>query len=560
MATVASPVRVQAFARGARWATPVAFCISLGILLRLFRYALNSPLWWNEAFLAVNFLRRDWGELLQSLDYHQVCPIGFLWIEKGIISLAGFHEWSLRLAPLLFGVASLLGMSLLARVTLPRRAAWFAVLLLAVSYHPIRLAAEVKPYATDLAVSTWTLALAALAIRSREAWPSSVGRLALLSPFFLAVSYPSVFVLAGAALVLVLELWPRADRSTRWRLVALVLAVAVSFCGLQVQAAAAQAQSADTSGMNEFWAEGLPRWDGAGALVVWLFKAHTGPIFAFPAGSGPEVGLPVLMLACAGGWSLGKRNRWGLLGLLAAPFLLTLAAAWLGRYPYGARARLVQHLVPSVCILMTLGGAFLWRRLSLSRPRRRRLMATLTVAMILLGILPLIPDYLRPARTDRELRAREFARAFWPALGDVPIVCVRWDLGILPWDSPNPDVALYLCNQAIYSPERQNLSRSLSKAEPEERSSARYVIFDSPAVPEKDTQPWLVQLRSTVGPLQQQEFWVPGHAGRPARVRVFSPAAWPALSPTSPVPTVHLPHHDIAPEVSHVHEMVTVTR
>ena len=41
-------------------------------------------------------------------------------------------------------------------------------------------------------------------------------------------------------------------------------------------------------------------------------------------------------------------------------------------------------------------------------------------------------------------------------------VCLRWDLGIGEWDSTNLNVAVYLCNQMIYSPQRRH---------PRERSS-----------------------------------------------------------------------------------------
>ncbi len=545
--------------RSNRWATPLILCVGLGILLRVFRYALNSPLWWNEAFLAINLPRRGWLELLNALDYHQVCPIGFLWVEKAVVSLAGFHEWSLRLAPLLSGIGSLLGMSLLARATMPRRLAWFAVLMLAVSYHPIRLASEVKPYATDLAVATWTLGLSALAIRSGRSQPRSLGLLIVLAPLFLSVSYPSIFVLAGSAVVVFLKKWPQAESGTRLKLVGLGLSVGLSFCGLQMLAASAQTESAGSSGMTEFWAEGLPRWQGAGSFLAWLWKAHTGPLFAFPAGDGPEVSLPALVLAGVGAWALYRRRRWALLGLFLAPFAFTLIAALAGRYPYGARARVVQHLVPCVCVLMVLGGNQILIRLSQNRNRRHRLAGVLSVALVLVGVLPLIPDYLRPARTARELGAREFAQAFWPSLGQEPIICLRWDLGIQPWDSLNPDVALYLCNQAIYSSGRQRTPLPNKASGPDHQLNS-FVIFDSPAVPETDLGTWLAQQQLLLGPLHERVYWVPGHEGRPARVRVISTAGLPARSTAQQYPAPQQPGSDSGPEDSHVREVVSSTR
>ena len=80
--------------------------VGLGVLLRVARYLMDYPLWWDEAFLAVNFIRRGYLDLLRPLDYGQVCPILFLWTELTVVKLAGFSEWSLRLFPLACAGAS----------------------------------------------------------------------------------------------------------------------------------------------------------------------------------------------------------------------------------------------------------------------------------------------------------------------------------------------------------------------------------------------------------------------------------------------------------------------
>jgi hypothetical protein len=505
-----------------RMATPMALCLLLGIVLRVLRYALDSPLWWNEAFLAVNLLKRGWLELLGALDYHQVCPPGFLWGEKAVVALLGFHEGTLRLIPLASGVGALVVMSLLGRSVLPARPAWLAVLLLAVAYHPIRLASEVKPYATDLAVSALVLGVAARGLRCAGASADlrSLVVLTVLAPLGLAVSYPAVFVLGGAAAVLLVDRWPTADRATRWWLAGLCSSVAVSFVGLLVVAVSAQARSADASQMAEYWAEGLPRWYDPAAFGAWLVRVHTGPLLCLPAGSGPAVGVPALILAALGGRALLRSRRVALLCLYLAPFALTLAAALLDRYPYGSRARVVQHLVPALCWLMALGTDLVVRWIARREDRRKRIVRVVAFGLVLVGVLPLIPDVRRPWRTPREEHARAFARTFWPSLGPEPTACLRWDVPVLPWESPNPDVALYLCNQAIYSP-----TRHLRQADDQAHRVAlppprRFVAFDSPDVPEAGLGPWLAAMEASAGPARIEQIWLAGHEGRAGRVRV----------------------------------------
>ncbi len=74
-----------------------------------------------------------------------------------------------------------------------------------------------------------------------------------------------------------------------------------------------------------------------------------------------------------------------------------------------------------------------------------------------IGIAPLIAESFHPFRSIHAQKAREFARRFWPevARDGVPI-CLRWDLGMPEWDSVNLNVAVYLCNQMIYSPHRRH--------------------------------------------------------------------------------------------------------
>ncbi len=54
--------------------------VALGVLLRVGHYLANYPLWGDEAFLALSFLRRGYLDLLLPLEYGQICsdplPVG----------------------------------------------------------------------------------------------------------------------------------------------------------------------------------------------------------------------------------------------------------------------------------------------------------------------------------------------------------------------------------------------------------------------------------------------------------------------------------------------------
>ncbi|MGA2259218.1 MAG: hypothetical protein ABSG53_31480, partial [Thermoguttaceae bacterium] len=124
--------------RYTRW---IMVFLAVGVAVRLIRYLLRFPLWGDEAMLAMNFVERDCAGLMQPLDFHQVAPLLFLWTELTAVKVFGFHEWSLRLFPLLSGIASLFLFHRLARLLLRGPALVLSVGIFAVTYSGIRYAA-----------------------------------------------------------------------------------------------------------------------------------------------------------------------------------------------------------------------------------------------------------------------------------------------------------------------------------------------------------------------------------------------------------------------------------
>ena len=445
--------QVTRFVERATWAF-----VGLGVVLRIARYAMDFPLWWDEAFVAVNFIRRDYLDLLRPLDYGQVCPVLFLWAELTVVKLLGFSEWSLRLFPLVFALVS---------VGLFRHAAGriirgvpllLAVAVFAVSFHPIRHAADVKPYASDLLAALGLLAAAFEWLRNREQvrW---IWALVILAPIAIALSHPSIFVASG----LVLALAPAVVKSGRRAVWIAYATFALSTAGvfLALYAAFTRAQSAATlTTMQAQWGAAFPPLNDPMALVQWLAKVHTGSMFAYPCGGERGASILTLLFFALGATALWNRGQRSVVLACLAPFGMALVAAALRRYPYGgvadgSPARVMQYLVPSICLLAGLGSAALLGRIPPPRLRLRALRIGL-LALVAIGVTPLAVDAFHPFRSVHAQRAREFARQFWPEfVRDAEPVCLRWDLEPGDWESSNLNVAVYLCNQMIYSPHRQ---------------------------------------------------------------------------------------------------------
>jgi len=87
--------------------TVVIISLLFGFALRMRQYLFNRSIWLDEASLANNIIGRSFAGLTQTLDFGQGAPIGFLFIQKLMVTLFGGHDYILRLFPLIAGVVSL---------------------------------------------------------------------------------------------------------------------------------------------------------------------------------------------------------------------------------------------------------------------------------------------------------------------------------------------------------------------------------------------------------------------------------------------------------------------
>jgi hypothetical protein len=481
--------------------------VALGVFLRVVAYAMNYPLWDDEAFLAASFVSRGYTDLLRPLDYGQISPLLFLWGELAAVKLLGFSEWSLRLIPTLSSVA---GVFLFAHVSGRVTRGWaraLAVGVLAVSYYPIRHGAEVKPYASDLLVALLLLALAV------EWWrrPDRVGWLwALVGvvPWAIGLSYPAVFVAGGVTMGLAGAVWAERRRALAPMVVysvALVLSFLAGFAavtGVQQDAALATLRS-------RYWAGAFPPLTRPGALVLWLAEAHTGRMLAHPFG-GPS-GMSGLTTLCvvAAMVNLRRRREGTLIALAVGPFALALLAALVGRYPYGGSTRTMLFGAPIVCLFTGIGLAVLIARLACDRARQRAARLAVTV-LAACGLIVLLSTAVWPYKSLADRDSRNFARWFWSARSrEAELVCVKSDLGT-GFNRRNWSLfrsALYLCNQKIYSP-RHRQGAPFDAAAVTSDHPLRCVLYNE--WPEKDPacSAWVEQLRQQFDVVSSETFVV----------------------------------------------------
>jgi hypothetical protein len=380
-----------------RWAVAL---IALGIAWRTVRYVFQFPIWGDEAFVCLNLLDRDYSELMQPLRFNQVAPLLFLWIESTACRMLGNSEQALRVLPFLAGIGSLVLFWRLARLTLAPRAAVLATGILAVAYYPVRHSCEVKPYAFDLLIASAILLLGVTWLREpgRRLWPAI---LIGIIPFGLGFSYPAVFVAGAVSVVVLPGVWRQPRFTAKLLYLALNLLIALSFLCYYWFAGVGQHASMD----KEYWERSFPPPDGFG-LVAWLWQVHTGNMFAYPVGGHHGASTLTFLLCVLGLVGVCRQRRWQLLGLIGLPFLLTLLAAAVHRYPYGGSARVAQHLAPAICLLAGTGLTVL---VGSSPPLILRSRCTIAIccALALMGLGGLVRDVRKPYKSEDDQFVRQ---------------------------------------------------------------------------------------------------------------------------------------------------------
>jgi len=433
--------------------------VGLGIVLRVGRYLLNFPFWGDELMLIQNYLDRDYADLTRPLSLEQVAPVGFLAIEMTAIKLFGFSEWSLRLFAV---VSSVVGMFLFRDVAarlLSKVPMVLAVGIFAVSYYPVRHAAECKPYGPDLAAS---LVLVWLAVR----WWQDPGNrrwlwgLAVAGPLCVAISNPTIFVAGGASLALAWPVWRSRDRRAWLAFAAYNVLVAGVFLVLLRLVTSAQYATTQKF-MLDYWSGGFPPWRPL-ALVSWLLSIHAGEMMAYPVGDDRFGSTLTLVCFIVGAVALARRKDRTAMTLVLAPLGLALVAAALRRYPYGG-ARLSQYYGSLACLTAGLGAACLMGSIARAEARRRAFAGKIAVLLVI-GAAMLVKDMSHPYKRLVDFEHRGFARWFWKEnAAEGEVICVHTDLGKNFFTPRAPED--YLCYQRTYSAAHRRGSRGANLAD-----------------------------------------------------------------------------------------------
>jgi hypothetical protein len=332
------------------------FLVAGGLLLRVWHYAANHTIWYDESVLLVNVMEKDFAGLIGPLHHAVAAPPLFVWLLKLLHLTAGDVPYVWRAVPFAFSVAGLLVTVPMARRTLDPVAAVLAVGLMAVSDEAVWLGCCVKPYAGDAAIAAALL----LYLRASDGWPAAkrLCLLAAVTPPLMCFSYTSLFVIGGLLQALAPTAWAGGTRSRlSW-----VLAGAVAGLTLAALYFGPMKAQRDPNLFIEwrfhFPNSEVPAWLPAGVrLPAWPVWATSG---VFQLACNPS-GVVLGLLAPLGAWGLWRAGRREVVIACVGMFVLALLAAAVKAYPYGQH-RLSFFLTPAAIVLGAAGVGEIARR------------------------------------------------------------------------------------------------------------------------------------------------------------------------------------------------------
>jgi hypothetical protein len=428
--------------------------LALGVIGRAVRYFARFPLWEDECFVSVSFFQRGYLDLLKPLEYHQVGPYLWLWLQKTAVNLFGFNELSLRLFAFISSILSLVLFYYLVRRLVTGPARLIAVAFFAVGYPCLRYAAEAKLYPFDLFTSLLLVVLWVewLHRPDQRKW---LVAMVVWTPLAIGLSYAAVFT-AGAISLLFLWAMLRGRFPVGWRAWFLYSTAVVLGAALTYLLTARGQIGAEGDFQSNAYTRAFPPFGSIAAFLKWMVLTHTGSFLAHPIG-GENGGSVLTLILCIIGVVVFVRRREAMTPLLLlTPLSLHFVAAAMKRYPYAGHVKFSMYVAPMIYILFGVGIAALLG-LDLRKGKVAAFVRNLRIVLILavvFGVAAISRDLLQPYKTKSDQQARAFARWFWPSAGfEDQVVDIKDDLGYefskgtwhdLSWS------AMYLANKYIY--------------------------------------------------------------------------------------------------------------
>lgn len=324
----------------------LALIIVLGVVARFYFYWADRSLFIDEAMHAVSLLSRSYEELLHPYVYNVARPIGYSLLIKFITLIISTSEYSLRLIPMLSGIASIFLFLCLLKKIGGKLFITIGMLFFCFNGYLIIYSSEFKHYSVELFFALLMTLIYLWYVESK----TDVKRLVIFTGIGLVsifMTYATMFVLAG---ILAIELFENRKR-TNWKIFGPFLGIYL-FLGAAIMINYFLFIRFFT--VDQYYFENFSNWypnifiltkENYFHLVrFWTDLLKNPGYFQFP------LMMTVLYLL---GYKECKRRNLVIARLCIFPIIAALIAATCGKYSF--HGRLLLFYVPFLIILISLG-------------------------------------------------------------------------------------------------------------------------------------------------------------------------------------------------------------
>lgn len=322
--------------------------IMVGVILRASKYLPAWSMRGDELAVTENLIKKSWGELMtKPLDSNQAAPVGFLLLEKLLVSAFGPLDYILRLPAMLAGcIALILLYSLLHRMG-ESHGTVFALLALAFGSFPIYYSSELKQYSTDVLIALLLLVLVYGHLH-KETKARDFLKLGVLGALAICFSHPAIFMLAVIGPILLVHHWY--DSQKRWW--TLLAGATWVFVFLILYWILLRHQTASEY-LVTFWGNlqsymPLRPWRNP----AWFPNAW-GHLLVNIAGFPRAAVLLLSVIYVVGVGSLLKARKWQWAAILVLPIAVNMIVSGFQKFPF--HGRLILYLVPLVLVVLAIG-------------------------------------------------------------------------------------------------------------------------------------------------------------------------------------------------------------
>ena len=276
----------------------IACATVAGTALKAYQWYFSRPLWLDEEMTLLNVRDRAFPDLVGPLWMDQAAPLGWLALQRAIVTMIGTSDRDVRALPALFGIATLWAAWSMGRHSMRPLAAAIFVMLCGIGQWMTFYAMEAKPYSADAFCALTLLAFGIWAGEGTKERPVSLPRIFLwwcIAAVAQWVSFAATLVTPGCAAVLFAVAWRRGG----WRAATAVAVQGLIWLGsFGAHYTLSISVASNDPYLRNYWAPGFPPNDaGVTGALRWLMN-QAEPLASHPGGA--ELWIPFWLTVAYG--------------------------------------------------------------------------------------------------------------------------------------------------------------------------------------------------------------------------------------------------------------------